>query len=113
MVFNSTDPCQEFVFEGDVIERVQTFKYLGIMFETTLNLDNAMEHLIAASRRSLFALNHRCAKLCIMDVKLHCELFNMLVHSTTSDACEVWMDSKKIEAIEVMYRGFFKSLLGV
>jgi hypothetical protein len=22
MVFNSADPCQEFVFEGDVIERV-------------------------------------------------------------------------------------------
>ncbi len=22
MVFNSTDPCQEFVFEGDVIEQV-------------------------------------------------------------------------------------------
>jgi len=35
------------------------------------------------------------------------------VHSTTSYACEVWVDSKKIEAIEVVYRGFFKSLLGV
>jgi hypothetical protein len=41
MVFNSTNPCQEFMFEGDVIERVQTFKYLGILLETTLNLDSA------------------------------------------------------------------------
>jgi len=39
MVFNSTDPCQEFVFEGDIIEHVQTFKYLGILLETTLNLN--------------------------------------------------------------------------
>jgi hypothetical protein len=39
------------MFEGDVIEHVQTFKYLGIMFETTSNLDSAMEHLIAISRR--------------------------------------------------------------
>ncbi len=45
MVFNSVDPCQEFVFKGDAIERVQTFKYLGILLETTLNLDNALEHL--------------------------------------------------------------------
>jgi hypothetical protein len=28
MVFNSIDPCQEFVFEGDAIECVHTFKYL-------------------------------------------------------------------------------------
>jgi hypothetical protein len=34
MVFNFVDPCQEFVFEGDVIERVQTFKYIGILLDT-------------------------------------------------------------------------------
>ncbi len=68
MVFNSADPCQEFVFEGDVIERVQTFKYLGILLKIALNLDNVVEHLVATSRRSLFALNHYCAKLRIMYV---------------------------------------------
>jgi hypothetical protein len=113
MVFNSIDPCQEFVFEGDVIERVQTFKYLGILFETTPNLDSAVEHLTIVSRRSLFALNHHYAELRIMDVKLRCDLFNTLVRSTASYACEVWMDSKKIEAIEIVYRGFLKSLLGM
>jgi hypothetical protein len=113
MAFNFVDPCQEFVFKGDVIECVQTFKYLGILFETTSNLDNVMEHLVAASRRSLFALNCRCAELRIMEIKLRCDLFNTLVHSITSYACEVWVDSKKIEAIGVMYRGFLKSLLRV
>ncbi len=113
MVFNSVDPCQEFVFKGDTIERVQTFKYLGILLETTPNLDNALEHLATTSRCSLFALNCHCAELRIMDVKLCYNLFNTLVRSTTSYACEVWVDSKKIEAIEVVYRGFLKSLLGV
>jgi len=113
MVFNFVDPCQEFGFEGDVIEHVETFKYLGILLETTPNLDNAVEHLIAASRHSLFALNRHCAELRIMDVKLHCDLFNTLVRSTTSYACEVWVDSKKIKAIEVVYQRFLKSLPGV
>jgi hypothetical protein len=113
MVFNFVDPCQEFVFEGDIIKCVQTFKYLGILLETTSNLDSAMEHLIAASRHLLFTLNRRCAKLCIMNVKLHCDLFNTLVHSTANYACEVWVDSKKIKAIEVVYQRFLKSLLGV
>jgi hypothetical protein len=48
-----------------------------------------------------------------MNANLRCDLFNTLVHSTTSYACEVWGDSKKIEAIEIVYRGFLKSLLKV
>ncbi len=111
MVFNSANPCQEFVFEGDVIECVHTFKYLGILFETTSNLDSVVEHLAAASRRSLFTLNRHCVELRIMDVKLRYDLFNMLMRSIVSYACEVLVDSKKIKAIEIVYRGFFKSLL--
>jgi hypothetical protein len=103
MVFNSTNPCQEFMFEGDIIKRVQTFKYLVMLLETTLNLDNIVEHLTITSRHSLFALNCHCAELHITDIKLRCDLFNTLVCSTTDYACEVWVDSKKIEAIEVMY----------
>jgi hypothetical protein len=89
MVFNFTDPCQEFVFQGDVIERVQTFKYLGILFATTPNLDSEVEHLVVASRHLLFAMNRHCAKLRIMDIKLQCDLFNTLVCCTTSYAYEV------------------------
>jgi len=48
-----------------------------------------------------------------MDVKLCYDLFNTLVRSTTSYACEIWVDSKKIKAIEIMYRRFLKFLLGV
>ncbi len=48
-----------------------------------------------------------------MDVKLHYDLFNTLVHSTTSYACEVWVHSKKIKAIERVYQRFIKSLLRV
>jgi hypothetical protein len=72
-----------------------------------------MEHLTIASKRLLFALNRRCAELRIMDVKLWCDLFNMLVHSIANYACEIWVDSKKIEAIEIVYWRFFKSLFGV
>jgi len=103
MVFNFADPCKEFVFENDTIERVQTFKYLGILLETTSNLDNVVECVVVANRRLLFALNHHCAELCIMDVKICCDFFNTLVRSITSYVCEVWVDFKKIEVIEIVY----------
>jgi hypothetical protein len=70
MVFNFVDPCQEFVFKGDVIKCVQTFKYLGILLETTPNLNSGVEHLIVVNKCSLFALNAHCAKLRIINVKL-------------------------------------------
>ncbi len=113
MVFNFADPCQEFVFECDVVKHVQTFKYLGILLETTSNLDSAVEHLTATSKHSLFTLNRHYVELHIMDVKLHCDFFNTLVRSTASYAYEVWVDSKKIKAIEIVYQGFLKSLLEV
>jgi hypothetical protein len=86
---------------------------LGDLLETTPNLDSAVEHLTTASRRLLFTLNRHCVELHIMDVKLRCDLFNTLVRSIASYVCEVWVDSKKRKAIEVLYRGFFKFLLGV
>jgi hypothetical protein len=100
------------MFEGDTIECVQNFKYLGILLETTSNLDNAVEHFAITNKCLLFALNHRCADLCIMDVKVRYDLFNTLVHSITSFVCEIWVDSKKIKVIEIVYQGFFKSMLG-
>jgi hypothetical protein len=48
-----------------------------------------------------------------MDMKLRCDLFNKMVCCTTSYAREVWVDSKKIKAIEIVYQRFLKSLLGV
>ncbi len=101
------------MFKGDVIERVQTFKYLRILLEINPNLDSTVEHLASANKHLLFALNRRCVELCIMDIMLCCDLFNMLVRSAVSYVYEVWVESKKIEVIEVMYWGFLKSLLRV
>ncbi len=72
-----------------------------------------MEHLVVVNRRSLFALNCRCAELHITNVKLRYNLFNTLVRSTTSYDYEVWVDSKKIKVIQVVYRRFLRSLLEV
>jgi hypothetical protein len=109
--FSSVDQYQELVFEGDAIEHIQIFKYFGILLETTSNLGNAVEYLAATGKRSLFVLKRRYAELRIMNIKLRYDLFNTLVRSTANYACEVWVDSKKIKAIEVMYQAFLSPCL--
>jgi hypothetical protein len=71
-----------------------------------------MERLAVANKRSLFALNHHCVELHIMDIKLRCDLFNTLVCSITIHVCEVWVDSPQKKVIEVVYRRVLKSLFG-
>jgi hypothetical protein len=60
----------------------------------------------------MFTLNRRYGELHILDVKLWCDFFNMLVCSIVSYACEVWVDFKKIEAIKVEYRNVVTPLWG-
>ncbi len=66
------------MFEGDTTERVQTFINLGILLETTSNLDSAVERLAIANKCLLFALNHRYAELRIMDDALPSSLLDPL-----------------------------------
>jgi hypothetical protein len=61
----------------------------------------------------LFALNFHYAERHIINVNLRCDFFNTLVCFRANYTYEIWVDFKKIKAIEVMYRGFLKSLLKV
>jgi len=51
---------------------------------------------------SLFALNFHYGERHIINVKLRCDFFNTLVRFIANYTYEVWVDFKKIKAIEVM-----------
>ena len=55
--------CQAFTFQGQVIERVDVCKYLGIAFHANRGLSCAMEQLCCSARKALFALHRRCHEM--------------------------------------------------
>ena len=71
--------CTPFHFEGEEIARVDAFKYLGIMFHGNRGLSCAIEQLVLAGRKALFALYGRCRQLRIDKPDLRCKLFDTLV----------------------------------
>ena len=59
-------------------------------------------------------MRRRCAQLHITDPALQCKLFNSLVLTVLSYACEVWaVDQKASLAAEKLHRQFLKQLLHV
>jgi hypothetical protein len=80
----------EFTYKGTTIERVQSFRYLGLELHSTRGMAVAIDKLTAAGKKALFALHRRCNDLSITDPEVMCQLFDSLVRPVLSYACEVW-----------------------
>ena len=105
-----------FLYEGNVIDQVDEFKYLGNLTHGTKGLSPALELLCKAAKRAMFGLQRRCQQLNIQDPVLKCKLFDTLVRPILCYCCEVWSvlgsksDLKDLERVEL---GFLETLLGV
>jgi hypothetical protein len=80
----------EFTYRGTTIERVQSFRYLGLELHSTRGMAIAIDKLTAVGKKALFALRRRCNDLSITDPEVMCQLFDSLVCPVLSYACEVW-----------------------
>ncbi len=80
----------EFTYRGTTIERVQSFRYMGLELHSTRGMAVAIDKLTAAGKKALFALRRRCNDMSITDSEVMCQLFDSLVRPVLSYACEVW-----------------------
>jgi hypothetical protein len=104
--------CQAFQYEGEVIEQLNSFKYLGVELHGTKGMQAAIHRLAMSGKKAVFALWRRCAELRIFYPTLQCQLFDALVKPVLSYGCEVWSDHMAREQLEVVHRAFLKSSLG-
>ena len=110
----SKSECVDFVFNGRIVEQVESYRYLGFHFHATKNMSYGVSHLVSAARKAVHAMKRRCAHLHIRDPAMQCRLFNSLVLPILSYASEVWaVDPKLGEAAEKLHRQFLKQLLHI
>jgi len=62
----------EFTYRRTTIERVQSFRYLGLDLHSTRGMAIAIDKLTAAGKKALFALRRRCNDLSITDLEVMC-----------------------------------------
>ncbi len=106
----------KFTYRGTTIERVQSFRYLGLELHSTRGMAVAIDKLTIAGKKALFALRHKCNDLSIIDSKIMCQLFDSLVCPVLSYACEVWTGctgAKGLQQAEQVHRMFLRGILEV
>ena len=64
----------DFVLNGAVVERVKSYKYLGFVVHATKAMTFGTSFLVAAARKTMFAMRRRCALLGIRDPAMQCKL---------------------------------------
>ena len=108
--------CPDFIFDGQLVERVTMFKYLGITFHATRGLSFAIEHLCNSANKALFAMYGRCHELQITSPSLKCRLFDALVRPILSYASEILVilgGKVALQSLERVHVQFLRQLLGV
>ena len=96
MVLNSTnrqnysqnDPSP--TLNGQQIERVTSYCYLGIVISCNGNFKNAVDSLYIKDLSASFSLRKTIDRRFI-DVKCHDQLFNMLVRPILTYGCQIWL----------------------
>jgi len=113
VVFGSRVNTSPLLYGGLPIEEVASFRYLGVELHCNGSMKTAVEHLAAASKRTVFALRRRCADLKINDLAIICQLFDALVKPVISYACELWVNEVATDSLELIHVSFLKLLLSV
>ncbi len=55
--------CQASQYEGEAIEQLNFFKYLGVELHDTKGMQMAIQRLAMLGKKVVFALRRRCASL--------------------------------------------------
>jgi len=106
----------KFTYRGTTIERVQSFRYLGLELHSTRSMAVAIDKLTITGKKALFALRRKCNDLSITDPEVMCQLFDSLVRLVLSYACEVWIGctwAKGLQQVEQVHIMFLRGILGV
>ena len=101
-----------FSYEGEVLEIVKSFKYLGIVFTAGGSFSEAQNTLAGQAQKAIFKLNKYLYKFTFISPEHKLELFDKLISPILNYSCEVW-GFCQAQAVERVHMQFCKKILGV
>ena len=77
-------------YNGEELETVSTFKYLGFVFSNTGKFSKGIDNVILQGKRAFFNMCANVINLDNMFINTQISLYNSLVASVLSYGCEIW-----------------------
>ena len=99
-------------YNGQDIETVTQFKYLGLVLGSSGKFTKSIEALSEDSRKALFNLKVIFQQFSELTVDVQLRLFKSLILPKLTYSCEIW-GFCEAEPLEKIHRSFLKSILGV
>ena len=101
-----------FYYDGNQVEIVKQFKYLGLVFTVSGSFTEAQNTLSGQAQKAIFKLNKYLYKFTFISPKHKLDLFDKLISPILNYASEGWGFSQA-NSIERVHLQFCKKLLGV
>lgn len=98
-----------FYYNGNELEIVNDYKYLGILFSRSGSFLNAKKHIADQANRAMYSLIKK-AKHLSLPIDIQIELFNKLVKPILLYGCEIW-GFGNLESLERVQLRFLKYIL--
>lgn len=105
----------QFHYNRQVIENVDTFKYLGHVLTNKHNIHSKMREYIATqAQKAHFALQGDTKhSLGYITPKLAVKMFDTYILPILEYTSEIWAELKPISDIEKIQLGYLKNMLGI
>ena len=102
---------ERFYFNGQQLNCINHYKYLGIVFSSKLMWSSALKTLSSQAEKAIFMLK-RFIKTCGIPIQLSLDLFDKMVVPILLYGSEIW-GTKVRDSIELVQRKFCKYILSV
>jgi hypothetical protein len=102
---------EKWTYDGKNLEIVNTFNYLGMLFNFNGKFSKTQKHIADQGRKALFAITSKL-KQCNFNIETKCSVFDTYVNSILCYAAEIWGFHKALD-VEKVHISFCKNVLGV
>lgn len=120
MIFNkagATIKKHKFNFQGNILDSVNQYTYLGFVFIPSGKMHTGIEHLINKAKKAWFSIQKSLMKSKEKTVHTYTKLIDSVIKPVLLYACEVWGDlpSKKLyeNKVERFHLSMCKQVLGI
>ena len=100
-----------FLYNGNKIEIVESYKYLGIEFSSSGSFKTTIESLKQQASRAMYALISKSRRHS-HPIEIQLQLYDSTVMSIMLYGCEIWGNSN-VDILDKLYLKYLKMIMGV